>query len=97
MPDSAFICKMCAAVGGALALTSANLSGAANSLTVEDFRGLWPQCGAIYDGGAIEASPEGSTIVDLSQPGSFRIRRCGVAAEQTVTLLESFGIQEQST
>ena len=80
--------KLCQAFGGAIALTSANVSGGANSLAVEDFRDLWPQCGAVYDGGRIEASPLGSTIIELSSPGTFTVLRPGVAEKATISILE---------
>ena len=43
MPDSPFIRSVARDFGGALALTSANLSGTPSSLTVDEFRHLWPQ------------------------------------------------------
>ena len=43
MPDRPFIRSVAREFGGALALTSANLSGTPSSLTVDEFRHLWPQ------------------------------------------------------
>ena len=94
IPDSPFVRQLCTAFGSAIALTSANPSGGDNSLAVDDFRELWCQCGAVYDGGRIPASPLGSTIVDLSRPGRYGITRAGVAEEATREVLERHGLQD---
>lgn len=95
VPDNRFIQKLCHAYGGAIALTSANVSGSANSLEVEDFRELWPRCAVIYNGGTIEASPSGSTIVDLSVPGRYKIIRPGVAEEATIAILKNNNLSQR--
>ena len=77
VPDSGFIREVCRRHGGALALTSANLSGAASPLDTSEFRHLWPRCAAVFDGGRIDAGRSGSTVLDLSAPGVFRIARSG--------------------
>jgi tRNA A37 threonylcarbamoyladenosine synthetase subunit TsaC/SUA5/YrdC len=43
VPDSEFIRAVARAHGGALALTSANVSGGISTLAVEEFRELWPE------------------------------------------------------
>ena len=95
IPKSSFIVRLCRSFGGAVALTSANVSGGSSSLEIEDFRELWPRCGAIYDGGKIDASPAGSTIIDLSEQGFFRILRPGVAESDTKAILEKYGIAQR--
>ncbi|XP_072835619.2 threonylcarbamoyl-AMP synthase [Pogona vitticeps] len=85
------VAKLCAAP---LALTSANLSNKASSLTVTEFQELWPHLALIVDAGPIGdiQSPEcrlGSTVVDLSVPGKFKVIRPGCALAQTVEILES--------
>ena len=92
MPDSRFILDLCSHFDGAIALTSANISGADSPRRLEDFPSLWPQCGVLYDGGEIAASPLGSTIVNLSEPNSYTFIRPGVAPEQTAAVLSSHGI-----
>lgn len=83
VPDSApCATALCAAVGpgAALALTSANASGATSPLRIEDFTELHADIGLVLDGGEIPAdSRAGSTVVDLSRPGELRILREGVA------------------
>jgi tRNA A37 threonylcarbamoyladenosine synthetase subunit TsaC/SUA5/YrdC len=94
IPDSPFIRQLCSAFKGAIALTSANVSGGENSLAVDDFRDLWSQCGAVYDDGPIPASPLGSTVVDLSRPGRYIILRPGVAEAATRSTLERHGMHD---
>lgn len=73
------------ASGAALALTSANPSGAPSCLEVDEFSGLWPRLGLVCDGGRIGDGSDadektlrnGSTVIDLSQKKTFRIVRAG--------------------
>ena len=48
----------------------------------QEFRELWPSLDLVVDGGAIShtegSSRLGSTVVDLSQPGTFTIIRPGM-------------------
>lgn len=81
-----------------LALTSANLSNEPNSIKVEEFQVLWPKLGAVFDNGfgkleENSQSREGSTIIDLSKPGNFKITRSGVAYTQTVMILKKYGLE----
>ena len=92
VPDHPFTKELVAAVGQPLALTSANRSGEASTLAVDEFRHLWPQLAAIVDGGRISESRSGSTVVDLSHAGRYRIIRPGDAEERTCAVLRGFGI-----
>ncbi|NXY88188.1 YRDC protein, partial [Alcedo cyanopectus] len=82
VPNHPFIRELARACSGPLALTSANISCQASTLTVSEFQDLWPQLSLVIDGGPIGdvQSPEcrlGSTVVDLSVPGKFTIIRPG--------------------
>ena len=77
MPDSEFIRSVCRAHGGAIVLTSANISGGESPTDITDFQELWPLCAAIFDSGRLGRDRAGSTIIDLSVAGSFRIMREG--------------------
>ena len=96
VPDSAFIRSVARAYGGALALTSANVSGGLSTLAVNEFTELWDkarhamrghislltrhtQCAHVFDGGRLPDDRRGSTVVDLSQPGTYFIIRDGSA------------------
>ncbi|XP_010975801.3 threonylcarbamoyl-AMP synthase [Camelus dromedarius] len=97
IPDHAFMQDLAQVFGGPLALTSANLSSQASSLTVEEFQDLWPHLSLVIDGGPIGdgQSPKcrlGSTVVDLSVPGKFGIIRPGCALESTTAILQKYGL-----
>ncbi len=94
IPDSDFIRGVCRDHGGAIALTSANISGAASPLCVNDFAHLWPLCAAVFNGMRIQADRAGSTIVDLSVVGAFKIVRPGVSLAVVQSLLQSNGLRQ---
>ena len=96
IPDNPFLRAVCRQHRGALALTSANLSGASSSLAVREFEGLWPACAAVFDGGRLESGRSGSTVVDLTQPGAFGIVREGESLDTCCQLLaEKYGLEKQ--
>lgn len=77
MPDNTFIRVIARCSGSALALTSANLSGQPSSINIRDFENLWRHCAYIYDGGVLPAGRAGSTVVDLTNQGKYKILRPG--------------------
>ncbi|GAV66394.1 Sua5_yciO_yrdC domain-containing protein [Cephalotus follicularis] len=97
VPDCDFIRVISRGLGSALALTSANLSGQSSSVCIKDFENLWEHCAYVYDGGVLPAGRAGSTVVDLTRLGKYKILRPGSAKEETVQilkmhyLLEDFG------
>ncbi|KAK9819723.1 hypothetical protein WJX72_001675 [[Myrmecia] bisecta] len=95
IPDAGFIREVCREHGGALALTSANISGQASPVNVAEFAPLWDQCAAVFDAGTLQAGREGSTLVDLSVAGQFKMLRRGSAYEQVVPLLtDKYGLRQ---
>ena len=96
VPDSPFIREVCQQHGGALALTSANLTGAASPVCVNDFHELWPQCAAVFNAMRILGSREGSTIIDLSVAGHFRIVRAGCCQVEVLRILQGHGLRQAS-
>ncbi|GJU63882.1 YrdC domain-containing protein, mitochondrial isoform X1 [Tanacetum coccineum] len=94
VPDSDFIRKIARGSGSALALTSANLSGQPSSVDINDFKNLWEHCAFVYDGGILPAGRAGSTIVDLTVLGKYKILRPGSAKEETISILERHSLQE---
>ncbi|PWA61406.1 DHBP synthase RibB-like alpha/beta domain-containing protein [Artemisia annua] len=94
VPDSDFIRKIARGSGSALALTSANLSGQPSSVDINDFKNLWEHCAFVYDGGILPAGRAGSTIVDLTVLGKYKILRAGSAKEATISILERHSLQE---
>ncbi|XP_078181232.1 DHBP synthase RibB-like alpha/beta domain-containing protein isoform X1 [Carex rostrata] len=94
VPDFDFIRSVARGSQSALALTSANLSGQPSSVSIRDFEELWPQCSLVYDGGTLPAGRAGSTVVDLVNPGLYKILRDGSAREETTAILQNFGLKE---
>lgn len=97
IPECEFIRKITKAFKAPIALTSANRSSQKSTLKVNEFRGLWPRLGAVFDDGPLGQSEEqraASTVIDLSEPGRFRIIRKGVAIKRTIELLEEYRFEE---
>jgi tRNA threonylcarbamoyl adenosine modification protein (Sua5/YciO/YrdC/YwlC family) len=97
VPDSNFIRAIARGSRSALALTSANLSGKRSSVDIKDFKNLWEHCAFIYDGGVLPSGRAGSTIVDLTRIGKYKILRSGSAKEETVAILEKHSLLEDET
>ena len=96
MPDSEFIRSVCQTHRGAIVLTSANISGGKSPTDISEFQELWPLCAAIFDSGRLGRDRAGSTIIDLSVAGSFRIVRDGSEPESVrSTLTQDFGMPER--
>ncbi|TYK21224.1 yrdC domain-containing protein [Cucumis melo var. makuwa] len=94
VPDADFIRLISRRSETALALTSANLSGQPSSVCVNDFENLWQHCAYVYDGGVLPAGRAGSTIVDLTERGTFKIIRAGSAEKQTIATLQRYSLLE---
>lgn len=103
VPDHTFAMALSHVVGP-LALTSANRSGQASPICVEEFEELWPELDAVFDSGKLQnrdglISLEeetyrlklGSTVVDLSKPRAYTIIRPGSGLNRTVNILNRFG------
>ncbi|KAG2673896.1 hypothetical protein I3843_13G097800 [Carya illinoinensis] len=97
VPDCNFIRVVARGSGSALALTSANLSGQPSSVCIKDFENQWQHCALVYDGGVLPSGRAGSTIVDLTGPGKFKILRPGSAKDETIGILESHSLLEEAT
>lgn len=93
IPDHKFIREVCSYVNSPLALTSANISSAQSTLSVDEFQELYPHLHSVFDGGRLGNTEEarlGSTVVDLSVKGHYKIIRAGSAFENTTKVLEKF-------
>lgn len=55
---------------------------------------LWPLCEAVYDGGVLGTDRTGSTVVDLTRPGTFSIIRRGAGVEAVCDTLRAFQLVE---
>ncbi|KAK4534735.1 hypothetical protein CDCA_CDCA02G0760 [Cyanidium caldarium] len=97
IPDSEFVREVSRQLGDPLALTSANPSGATECASVDAFRSLWVECAAIFDGGTLPSPVMPSTVIDLTEPGAFRITRAGWAVDDVVQLLRGrFGLEDRT-
>ncbi|XP_024917100.1 threonylcarbamoyl-AMP synthase isoform X2 [Cynoglossus semilaevis] len=98
IPDHAFIRRLCQMSEQPLALTSANISSHTSTVEVNEFKELWPKLAVVVDGGPIgDQCRLGSTVVDLSVLGKYKIIRPGCARSSTVDVLEhKHGLSENS-
>ncbi|VFQ81485.1 unnamed protein product [Cuscuta campestris] len=92
VPDNTFIRALSGCSGSALALTSANLSGQPSSIVIRDFESLWGHCAYIFDGGVLPSGRAGSTVVDLTKQGKYKILRPGSSLEETVGILQQYSL-----
>lgn len=97
IPDCDFIREVCNGLNVPLALTSANLSGDPSSVDISEFQSLWPKLAGIVDGGRLgvgDSNRGASTVVDLCEPGYYKITRDGIASAKTHEVLKSFALKE---
>ncbi|XP_077193377.1 threonylcarbamoyl-AMP synthase [Paroedura picta] len=92
VPSHWFVRELARVCATPLALTSANISAQASSLAVTEFQELWPHLALVVDGGPVGDPKKaecrlGSTVVDISVPGKFKVIRPGCALTQTVEIL----------
>ena len=92
MPDCDFLRAVTRAHGKPLALTSANVSGQRSTIEVSEFEPLWSKCALVFDAGVVCSSRDGSTVVDLSQQGTYTIVRDGVCLLRVSEALERRGL-----
>uniref|UniRef100_A0A3B3ZK39 Threonylcarbamoyl-AMP synthase n=1 Tax=Periophthalmus magnuspinnatus TaxID=409849 RepID=A0A3B3ZK39_9GOBI len=89
IPDHPFMRRLCQMCGEPLALTSANISSQTSTVATHEFKELWPKLAVVVDGGPIgDESRLGSTVVDLSVLGKYRIIRPGCALSSTLDVLQ---------
>lgn len=97
IPDHQFIREVARQSQEPLALTSANISSSQSTLRVQEFEELWPKLDRIFDDGMLGDtfhSRQGSTVVNLSQKGYYKIIREGSALKNTVQVLSSYGLKD---
>ena len=111
IPDHFFVRELCRRLQSfegccsPIALTSANVSGSDSCLEIKEFANTLlsrpnSQLEMIFDGGQLgetRLSRLGSTIVDLSTKGFYKIIRQGSAENNTVKILKRHGLLEYSS
>ncbi|CAK9823522.1 Threonylcarbamoyl-AMP synthase [Anthophora retusa] len=98
IPRFSFI-NCVADIVGPLALTSANLSNKPNCIYASEFKHLWPKLGGIFYDISLNTKLQkrfrkGSTIVDLSEPGYYKIVRFGIGDVPLISFLKKKGLKE---
>ncbi|KRX64587.1 YrdC domain-containing protein, mitochondrial [Trichinella sp. T9] len=99
--NHSFVMKLCQQVGQPLALTSANIANERSCLEVSEFKSIHPHLSLIVDAGKISSpdprSRTGSTVVDFSLPGTFKIVREGQALRYCLSVLtdSAYGLQQR--
>lgn len=102
IPDCEFIRQVSFAFVAPIALTSANKSGEKSTLEVYEFKDLWSDLGAVFDGGHLgdvnnkNKQRSASTVIDLSEPGYYQIIRNGIAVDRTIDVMNEFGIKKRN-
>ncbi|RWS17415.1 yrdC domain-containing protein-like protein [Dinothrombium tinctorium] len=92
IPNNEFIRTVCRLCNSPLALSSANISSETSCISVEEFQHLWPSLDAVFDGGILkETDPNrlGSTVINLSVSGFYKIIREGCAFSNVKHILEN--------
>ena len=98
IPDYPFLREVCSMSSGPLALTSANYSADTSTLQVEEFAPLHDSLHTVFDGGRLHDSENarlGSTVIDLSQVGTFTIIRPGSVREKAEKIMKLHGLEQR--
>jgi tRNA A37 threonylcarbamoyladenosine synthetase subunit TsaC/SUA5/YrdC len=100
VPKMNFVLCVMKMVNTPVALTSANVSQDRSTLHPNEFEHLWPNIHGIFYTKQRQANPKqinrnGSTVVDLSIQGEFKILRQGDDFRKTIRILKSFNLNER--
>jgi len=98
VPGNKFV-RSVAKLVGPLALTSANLSGQPSSFHPDEFRELWPDLdGIFYQARNVIKEMDdyriGSTVIDLSQSGYYKMVRQGIDSHVILKKLKKYGLKD---
>lgn len=82
-------------IAGPLALTSANISNEPSCICASEFENLWNKLGGIFHSSkkfdkASNYFRQGSTIIDLTEPGRYKIIRYGIGAKNAENRLKLY-------
>ncbi|XP_023247591.1 yrdC domain-containing protein, mitochondrial [Copidosoma floridanum] len=100
IPHYDFVRSIVKMVNQPLALTSANKSNTKSSLHPGEFEDLWPEVDGVFyekmNMNNLKGSwRKGSTVVDLSVVGEFKILRKGIGYLTTRKVLRTYNLKEQ--
>ncbi|CAH0713511.1 unnamed protein product, partial [Brenthis ino] len=96
IPNHEFINKITKVFNNPIALTSANFSNEPSTLNIKEFKHLYGHLGAVFDGGVLshglDHNRTGSTVIDLSEVGTYNIIRKGISYEKIIDILHCHGL-----
>lgn len=95
VPNHPFIINIANGLECPIALTSANLSNEPSSVKITEFKSLWNDLSAVFDGGTLgvgDSNRGASTVIDLTEIGKYFIIREGIACNKSVSILERYGL-----
>lgn len=92
IPNNRFMIDLAKYCDEPLALTSANISNMPSSLNILEFEAIWNDLDLIVDGGQLGDSEDikskaGSTVIDLTVPGTYKIVREGTHYDEVSKIL----------
>ncbi|CAH1980516.1 unnamed protein product [Acanthoscelides obtectus] len=98
IPDYPFIRHISGHLGKPIALTSANLSNEPSATEILEFKSIWDQIPVIFDGAVIFdggklSNDRASTVVDLTEPGLFKVIRKGAGYLTMLNIFKEFGLE----
>ncbi|XP_075983785.1 threonyl-carbamoyl synthesis 1 [Anticarsia gemmatalis] len=97
IPHHNFVNRVTKIFDKPVALTSANFSNEPSTLSIKEFEHLFGHLGAVFDGGVLsqglDQNRTGSTVIDLSQAGAYKIIRRGISYDRVVKIVESYGLK----
>ncbi|VEN57736.1 unnamed protein product [Callosobruchus maculatus] len=96
IPNYSFIRNISGGLGKPIALTSANLSDEPSATDILGFKSIWNQIPIIFDGGKLKYNDSASTVVDLTEPGLFKIIRKGAGYETMLNIFKEFNLEVKS-
>lgn len=95
IPNHDFIRTVVKSLGCPIALTSANISNEPSAVQIGEFKSLWDKLTCVVDDGCLSSNRSGSTVVDLSEVGFYKIIRPGMAHDNTCKLLGKYGLVQK--
>ncbi|CAB3220228.1 unnamed protein product [Arctia plantaginis] len=97
IPNHDFVNELTKIFDKPVALTSANFSNEPSTLSIKEFGHLFGHLGAVFDGGilsqGLDHNRTGSTVIDLSNHGFYKVIRRGISYDQVVKILDIYGLK----
>ncbi|KAI6182809.1 YrdC-like domain-containing protein [Aphelenchoides bicaudatus] len=97
IPDDEFIQQLCSKFEEPIAQTSANLSGEPSAIKPEEFKSIWETLDMIVVDSKRQMDERriGSTIIDLSEAGTYHIKREGCSLAHYEKILRESNLRSR--